>query len=81
MAEAFVITAIYKNKQLDFAAELITFGYSYRIEVMVNGVKVIFEPDEERNYRAYLPDAANAETIPDALLLKAIAEALEKVFK
>jgi hypothetical protein len=81
MAETFVITASYKNQQQDFDAELIAFGYSYRIEVMVNEVKVIFEPDEERNYRAYVPEAGNAKNIPDSLLLQAIAEALEKAFK
>lgn len=78
MAEPFVITATYKNEQRDFDAEFVPFGYSYRIEVMIDGVKVIFEPDEEKNYRAYMPDAT---TVPDSLLLKAIAEALEKAFK
>jgi hypothetical protein len=81
MAESFVITATYKYQQRDFDAELIAFGYSYRIEVMIDGVKVIFEPDEERNYRAYPADAANAHPLPDPLLLQAIAAALEKAFK
>jgi hypothetical protein len=81
MAETFVITANYKNKQRDFDAELHSFGFSYRIEIMVDDVKVIFEPDEERNYRAYVPDAIGAQTLPDALLLKAIAQALEEAFK
>jgi hypothetical protein len=81
MADAFVITATYKNQEKDFDAELIAFGYSYRIEVMVDDVKVIFEPDEEKNYRAYIPDEANAEILPNHLLLQAIAEALEKAFK
>ena len=81
MADEFVITATYKNQERNFDAALIAYGYSYRIEVMVDEVKVIFEPDEERNYRAYLPDAANAKSLPDPVLLQAVATALEKAFR
>ncbi|GAC1455917.1 MAG: hypothetical protein NVSMB7_17480 [Chitinophagaceae bacterium] len=81
MAEKFVITAIYKNQERNFEALFTAFGYSYKIEVIVDGMPVIFEPDEEKNYRAYLPGSANAKFLPNPLLLQAIATALEKAFR
>jgi hypothetical protein len=82
MAETFVITASYKNQQRDFDATFTAFGFSYRIEVVVDGQPVVFEPDEEKKYRAYLPPGADhVQPLPDPLLLKAIAEALEKAFR
>jgi len=36
-------------------AKLIVTGYTHKFGVDVNGQNIIFEPDEERNYRAVIP--------------------------
>lgn len=81
MAETFVITATYKNRQHEYEAVFNATGFSYRIEVMLEEQLVVFEPDEERNFRAYLPPGAETHHPPDPLLLKAVSEALEKAFR
>jgi len=48
---------------------------------VVDEVEVLFEPDEEKNYRATLPDATGKEKIPGIELLRAISKELELAFK
>ena len=52
MDEQFELPVEYKGEQLLFKASLIVTGYTHKFNVDVNGQMVIFEPDEERNYRA-----------------------------
>jgi hypothetical protein len=48
----------------------------------VEGVKVYFEPDEERQYRAILSEEANEKGIvPNVELIKMIAEVLNNLAK
>jgi hypothetical protein len=54
MDERFEIEVIHKGQQVTFMANLVQFGYSYRIDVDVEGEMISFEPDEERNLRARL---------------------------
>lgn len=81
MAESFTLDVLYKNIPRQFDAELRVTGYTYRIMVSVNDQEIIFEPDEERNYRAVLPDNAKKQNVPDVELLKAIASGLEAALK
>ena len=81
MAESFTVTVAWKNQDHSFEAELRMFGYTYKIAVMVDGVEVIFEPDEERNFRAMVPPDLEIRKIPAAGLLEAIAEELETNLK
>ena len=62
-----------------YTGELLTYGYSYKIVMLVNDVAVSFEPDEERNFRAIVP--LDGMDKMDKRLLTAIVEALEKNFK
>lgn len=77
MPESFLLTVQYKNEEKQFESELRVFGYTHKIAVNVNGIEIIFEPDEERNYRAVLtePDLKNSKLDPQ--LIKTIAEELE----
>ncbi len=77
MAEDFILTVTYWGIASDYSAELRVRGFSYHIVVWVNEAEVVFEPDEERNYRAIVPHDGNVPVD----LLKAIAEELEKQFK
>ena len=83
MDESFEITAYYKNREIPFEAKLLRFGFSYKIQVIVEGQKILFEPDEERNYRAVID--TSIESAPgkevDKDLLKAIAETIEGIVK
>jgi hypothetical protein len=54
MEQEFELPVMYKESELSFHARLLNYGYSYKLEVEIEGVKVLFEPDEERNWRALL---------------------------
>ena len=86
MDEPFVITVNYKGVEREFEAKLQVFGYSHRFHVAVDGTEVLFERDEEGNYRALLPPSDNPENVPrnagkppDSGLLQGIAEAIERI--
>lgn len=81
MSDDFEIPVVYKNQQQHFKARLLLLGsYTHKIEVDVFDVTVLFEVDEERNYRAYV-DPQNKEAIDkiDVALLKEIAIAIETI--
>jgi len=70
MDEEFEIPVVYNNQQYHFKARLLQLGaYTDKIQVNVNGTEVLFEPDEERNYRAYI-DPTNKEGLEQAPLQK-----------
>ncbi|QJD96420.1 hypothetical protein HH214_11340 [Mucilaginibacter robiniae] len=79
MDDVFLLTVPYRNEDLEFESRLILSGYIYRIEVNVNGIPVLFEPDEERNYRALISpeqvESKGSQLKRD--LLQAVAQALE----
>jgi hypothetical protein len=52
MDEQFELSVEYKGQQFHFKAALMRYGYTHKFHVDVNGQVVVFEPDEERNYRA-----------------------------
>jgi hypothetical protein len=79
MTEPIHITVPYKGIDKEFEIELQVTGYTHRIQVMVHDIPVLFEPDEERQYRAVVPpEHAEAGRKLDGALLQAIAEALVK---
>ena len=91
MDEPFVIELDYKGVARAFEARLTVFGYSHRFHVDVEGMEVLFERDEEGSYRAMVPQMpenapermergmAGLGTVPEAGLLRAIAEAIERI--
>jgi hypothetical protein len=82
MDESFEIPVSYKGQDLAFTSRLIVYGYTHKIEVDVDGSKVSFEPDEERNYRAMLDvEQIKQDKKLDTGLLKAIAQAIEAIVK
>ncbi len=81
MTEEFEITVVYNNQQYHFKAKLLIMGtYTHKIQVDVDDTEVLFEVDEERNYRAYI-DPINNQAIDkaDKDLLQAIAKAIESI--
>ena len=82
MEEQFELPVNYKGRQYLFKAALLVFGFTHKFRVDINGQTVIFEPDEERNYRAIInyEDADNHKEI-DVELLRKITEAIEEIVK
>lgn len=81
MPESFLLSVQYKNEEKQFESELRAFGYSHKIAVNVEGIEIIFEPDEERNYRAVLTEPEINKKKIDIELLRLITEELESNFK
>jgi len=76
------IPVTYKGEELCFPAKLLMTGYTHKIQVEVAEQLIMFEPDDEGNYRAIL-DQSQLEkgTKVDVPLLQAIAQVLESVVK
>ena len=79
MDDSFIIPVEYQGKELELEAQLLRMGYIYKIKVITGeGVEVIFEKDDEGNFRAILPDGADEKNRNnvDVYLLQAIAQTL-----
>jgi hypothetical protein len=82
MDEEFELPVSFNNKTLNFTARLLYYGYSSKLEVDIDGSQVLFEPDEERNWRALIAyEELNANKKISAELLKAIACSIEEILK
>jgi hypothetical protein len=81
MDETFTLDVIFKGEDLEFEGKLLVTGYLHKIEIDVNGTAVVFEPDEERNYRALVaPEQMDGRHLSVGLL-QAIARRLESLLK
>lgn len=54
MDDYFVIPVSFQGREIEFETRLLLQGYIHRLEVIVDDIPVLFEPDEERNYRALI---------------------------
>lgn len=81
MDEELMLDVDFKNETLQFPIQLHSYSYSYKLEVNINGTKLLFEPDEYRNWRAVLSeeDIISNKVISKELLI-AIIETIEKLF-
>jgi hypothetical protein len=82
MNDEFELPVVFDNKQYQFKTRLLQFPLTHKFQVDVNGIEVLFEPDENRNYRAWI-DPTNQEALLKAntFLLKEIALAIESIVK
>lgn len=74
--EPFELPVDYKGKEIIIPGTLRRRGYSYKIHMEVDGQDIIFEPDEERNFRA-INENTGGIAVPDEII-RAIGAALEK---
>ena len=81
MNESFDIPVIYKDKELNFPARLLQFGYTYKFLVDINGIEVFYEKDDEGNFRAIVDPTKMDTNKLDVSLLQAIAASLEEMFR
>ena len=82
MDDNFDIPVFYQDKEYLFKGTLLTYGYSYKIQVDVDGSIILFEPDEERNFRAIItPENTETSKKIDIELLKRISAAIKIILK
>ncbi len=56
MEHFFVLPVNYKGEALNIKSRLVTFGYVYKFYIIVNGSELVFEKDDEQNYRVIVVD-------------------------
>lgn len=80
MNEPFELPVTYKGKDLLLSAQLLNYGYTHKFKVTLDEQEVLFEPDEERVYRAIV-DIAYVDKMKEGTkeLLQVIAEALQSL--
>ena len=78
MDEIFELPVHFNGQNLLLPAQLQAWGYSHRILATLKDQIVIFDPDEERNYRAVSSDPAKT---PEVQLVQAIITTIESLFK
>jgi hypothetical protein len=82
MEDAFEIPVSFNGKEYNFTAEFISYGYAYKLEIDIDGSKIQFEPDEERNWRALISQEDRlADKKLNSDLLGAIASAIDAIVK
>ena len=81
MADEFDIPILFKGQQNIYTGSLKTFGFSYRIEVAIEGQLIFFEPDEDRqHFRGIIQyDQIEKSEGVDGELVKIIGGQLEKM--
>ena len=80
MEEQFELPVEYKGEQLLLNASLLVTEYKHKFSVEVNGQTIVFEPDEEKNYRAVINYDDSGKNKPvDVALLKEITKAIENI--
>ncbi|ANH80826.1 hypothetical protein A8C56_07390 [Niabella ginsenosidivorans] len=78
MEHYFELPVTYKNENLLLNGRLVTFAYDYKFYVNVKGQELIFEQDDELNFRAIArqPDARNSI---DKELIEKISDVLKSL--
>jgi hypothetical protein len=82
MDEPFTISIFYQGDEYEYDARLVTLGYTHKFFVIINGMEVIYEPDDERNYRAILKDADLSKIKDsDVELIKAVGDKIQLLLR
>lgn len=80
MENAFTIEIDVDGEQMIFDARLDNIGFVHKIYINVSAVDVVFEPDEERSYRAIVkPAQISSLTEKDKQIILAIGEELGRI--
>ena len=80
--DEFELAINFKGKDMLLPVVLRNFGRAYNLEVELDGTKVLFERDEERNWRAVISyEDAQANKKLDKGLLELIANELDVILK
>jgi hypothetical protein len=80
MEEPFVLIVEHNGKEHSLETQFMPMGYTHKFKVIVEELEVLFEPDEEGEYRAVLPVGIDEKTKRriDMTLLQNIAVTLKE---
>ena len=75
--EQLSLPVTYKGKELSFPLKIVPQGYVYRFVVKIDDMEVIYEKNDEGEYRAIIskPDEHQGK-LPERELLEAISEVI-----
>lgn len=77
MTESIILPVPYLGTTHEFPLELVTLGYTYQLHILVEGRTLIFEKDEDREYRVI--DASGDANHIDKALINAIISTLDSL--
>lgn len=78
MEHYFELPVIYQGKEHTFKGRLATFGYVYKFYIIVGGQELVFEKDEEGQYRVFAAEEKKDQHI-DPELIRVIIGTLSKL--
>jgi hypothetical protein len=82
MEDNFELPVIFNGREVTFPVRLLQYGYTFKLELEIEGTKLFFERDEESNWRAILSyEDVQANKKLNMELLQAIGEAMEALTK
>ena len=79
MDDDFELPIVYKGAEISLPARLLQFGYSYRIEVDVEGVRLHLERDDQGDWRALMGGEANSDKAINRELVEAIVAGIIRI--
>jgi hypothetical protein len=80
--DEFELALKFKEKEMLLPVKLMNYGTAYKLEVEIEGTKMLFEPDEERSWRAMISyEDVQANKKIDTGLLELIAKELDIILK
>lgn len=80
MEHYFELPVTVNGEKQSFKGRLATFGYVYKFYIIVDGQELVFEKDDEQQYRVLSEEGTRARAI-DPDLIQLIINALDKLFK
>lgn len=78
MEHYFELPVTYHGEERNFKGRLVTFGYVYKLYIIVDGRELVFEKDDEQQYRVLAEEADKNKPV-DPHLMRAIIEALSNL--
>lgn len=82
MEETFILTVVFKGRELEIPGTLRVSVYTHQFILTVSGIQLVIEKDDEQNLRAFLPaeELKKGSTIDSglvALIVSELSKALE----
>ncbi|HEV7381598.1 MAG TPA: hypothetical protein VGN64_17490 [Dyadobacter sp.] len=68
----------YKAEERTIDGRLVSFGYTYKLYLMIDGVEVVFEKDDGHQYRALVETPVAGKSL-DSGLVNAVIEVLNSL--
>jgi hypothetical protein len=63
----------YNGKEMIIDGRLVSFGYSYKLYMMINETEIIFEKDDSQQYRALIEKDGSSKHVDSGLINAVIA--------